>query len=382
MPNISLRTWGCHKYDGWDWPNPFAALDSAVLSGDLSPRLEFVFPLADEIDWSVEPIETLDDLYRERAKRLRSECDYLILMYSGGSDSHQILMTCLKHGIFLNEVRTCFPMEWVRKVSGKTSKNDPLGMLYEFANAVAPGLNAVSVESPMTRIVVKDTTDAYTSEEMNEWCDALWGSRMSGGLHGLYQAIRRTRMARDLQRDAEKINSKVNVIIGAEKPPLHLEGENLYVVFSDIGRIGIEHFWQHGSSLLYEPHMFYWGEPRIVCKQAHKIKRLLDIDPTIISNVNAHRHAIYPDLPSHYQSEPIYGSVLAECVGPRAAAIATERTSFYNTRYKDLTTVEKMTDVPPEKGHLKRSLLLSCQSKRYHIGKVRIRNLGRAHDHA
>ena len=377
-----LEPWGYHTYNGQAWFNPFEALDDAVAHGITAPQIEFVFPLANKIDWTSDPFETLDELYANRAEKLRSEYDYLILMYSGGSDSHQILKTCLKHGIFLNEVRTCFPMRWVGKVFGKTTSDDPLGVLYEFENAVAPALKLVKKESPMTRITVKDTTDAYTTNGMQEWYKALWGSRMSGGLHGLFQAIRRTRIASDLQEDAKQIAGRVGVIIGAEKPPMVLDGSNLYVCFHDTGRIGIEHFWQHGESIAYEPHMFYWGDPKIVCKQVHKIKRVLEIDPTIIGKVDVHKNVIYPDQPKHFQSEPVYGGLLAEFIGPRALNVAAARTKYYNERYKTISTVEKMTDDPPRKGHLKRSLLLSRQTRRYHVAELRLHNMGRSHDGA
>jgi hypothetical protein len=44
-------------------------------------------------DWLNEPLESLDQLYDKRARELREKYDYLILSYSGGSDSHQILMS-------------------------------------------------------------------------------------------------------------------------------------------------------------------------------------------------------------------------------------------------------------------------------------------------
>jgi len=362
--------WGHHRYAGEVWCNPFEALDRAIKRGDRAPDIEFVLPSVDRLDWTVEPEESLSNLYRKRAQRLREEYDCLILMYSGGSDSHQALMAFLKAGIHLDEVRTCYPMQWVQKVSGTALRDDPLGLLYEYHYAAAPGLRLVSLYSPRTKITVMDITDAYAGD-MPEWQDALFGARMSGGLHGLYQAVKRVRVARDLQRAAEAIAPKrVGLIIGAEKPHLRLAGREVSVFFSDIHRVGIEHFWQHGDDLLYEPVMFYWGEPRITCKQAHIIKRALERDPRLISDGDAHRRLIYPDLPKHYQRlEAVCGGVLTQCVGERAMAIATERTRYYNGRFGRLAGIDPLSDGEPKLGPGRR-LLFERQTKFYTIGHL------------
>jgi hypothetical protein len=51
-----------------------------------------------------EPEESLSSLYLKRAEQLRNDYDYLILLYSGGSDSHNILETFMFNGIFIDEI--------------------------------------------------------------------------------------------------------------------------------------------------------------------------------------------------------------------------------------------------------------------------------------
>jgi hypothetical protein len=41
----------------------------------------------DSYDWTVEPKDSLVELYRQRAQQLRNKYDYIILAYSGGADS-------------------------------------------------------------------------------------------------------------------------------------------------------------------------------------------------------------------------------------------------------------------------------------------------------
>ena len=313
--------WGHHRHNGWTW------FDSRAVAG--LTGVEFVMPLADKLDWTVEPKQSLSELYRQRAQYLRDHFDYLILMYSGGSDSHQTLMSFIGNGIFLDEVRTCYPMKWVEKVSGFPyigEKDDPLGLLFEYHYATVPGLREVSLLSPATKISVMDFTDAFAARDMSEWTASVFPGKVAGGLHGLYNAVKRVRDARDLQRAADGLGGTVGVIYGSEKPFVALVGQDVCVFYADGARVGIDHYFQHGGNGLYEPVMFYWGEPRITCKQAHVIKRELERDIRSFGDLDIYRRLIYPDWSPRYQRRiPTYGGVLAVCIGERAASIAAER---------------------------------------------------------
>ena len=47
---------------------------------------------------------SVEAMYRQRALQLRESYDYLILNYSGGADSHNILATFLKNNIKLDHI--------------------------------------------------------------------------------------------------------------------------------------------------------------------------------------------------------------------------------------------------------------------------------------
>ena len=55
-------------------------------------------------DWKTEPVESLDALYDQRACELREKYDYLILSYSGGADSHNILMSFIRQNLLIDEI--------------------------------------------------------------------------------------------------------------------------------------------------------------------------------------------------------------------------------------------------------------------------------------
>jgi len=58
------------------------------------------------VDWNHEPEIGLADLYRQRALQLREKYDYLVLLYSGGSDSTNVLMSFIDNNIKLDEIIT------------------------------------------------------------------------------------------------------------------------------------------------------------------------------------------------------------------------------------------------------------------------------------
>lgn len=60
----------------------------------------------DFIDWSKEPAETFKELCKQRAQQIRDTNDYVILYFSGGSDSTTVLNAFVDNGIFIDEVVT------------------------------------------------------------------------------------------------------------------------------------------------------------------------------------------------------------------------------------------------------------------------------------
>jgi hypothetical protein len=58
----------------------------------------------DKVDWSQEPIESLDELYKRRAEYIRDTNEYVMLCYSGGSDSTKVLESFYYNNIHIDEI--------------------------------------------------------------------------------------------------------------------------------------------------------------------------------------------------------------------------------------------------------------------------------------
>ena len=90
--------YGYYNVDGF---KTLSKLEAWQLSkGDFN-KIKFIYndDHFSKIDWSVEPKEDIYELFRQRAQQLREKYDYIVLIYSGGVDSHTILETFLKNNI-------------------------------------------------------------------------------------------------------------------------------------------------------------------------------------------------------------------------------------------------------------------------------------------
>lgn len=57
-----------------------------------------------QYDWTKEPTESLDSIYRRRAQQIRDNYDYIVVWYSGGPDSWCVLDTFIKNNIKVDEI--------------------------------------------------------------------------------------------------------------------------------------------------------------------------------------------------------------------------------------------------------------------------------------
>ena len=57
-------------------------------------------------DWSKEPTESWKELKKQRAQHIRDNYDYVVLYFSGGSDSTTVLNSFYDNNIYIDEIVT------------------------------------------------------------------------------------------------------------------------------------------------------------------------------------------------------------------------------------------------------------------------------------
>lgn len=57
-------------------------------------------------NWTIEPVESIKELYQRRARQIRERYDYIVLWWSGGADSYTMLKAFVDEGLFVDELAT------------------------------------------------------------------------------------------------------------------------------------------------------------------------------------------------------------------------------------------------------------------------------------
>ena len=127
MNNISLYS-NDHVYGYYKVGTDIHFNKMDALSTHIQKSLPITWHLFEDefnkIDLTKEPEESLEELYARRAKELRQKYDYLILHFSGGTDSGKIVDIFYRNGLKIDEIFSRSYSEGERKKAYETG-NDP-----------------------------------------------------------------------------------------------------------------------------------------------------------------------------------------------------------------------------------------------------------------
>jgi hypothetical protein len=109
-PNSHLNKFGYFSVGN---QNLYSKLDAINLSISTGEKVQWHFN--DEVfskqGWTMEPEKDIRTMYRERAQAIRDRFDYVVVMFSGGSDSTTVLDSFIDNGILVDEV---FMHQWIK----------------------------------------------------------------------------------------------------------------------------------------------------------------------------------------------------------------------------------------------------------------------------
>jgi hypothetical protein len=217
-----------------------------------------------QLDWTKRPRGTLKDLYKQRAQQLRDQYDYLVLHFSGGSDSWNILNTFLSNGIHLDEIYTRWAKAERKFVNPDSAHKEEWNIGSEFEYAVLPVLEKIRISHPGINIVIDDYSEEYTKKVQE---DQFLKSDQFQMIGTFFRYTRRS----EQEISAEKKNKKIGVIMGFDKINCTVENGDFYAYFSDgLGGANID------SKRTIEA--FYWSPnfTSLPVLQAHCIKEYLE----------------------------------------------------------------------------------------------------------
>ena len=281
---------GHYLYKGNAYTNRDYIVEDMILSNDKNP-IDFYFhdDVFSAIDWTIEPPEHIDELYRQRAQQLRDKYKCLILSYSGGSDSQQILDIFLKHNIHLDEVQT---ISWEKLVAGKNEQeifnDDAIKFLLEYNINVVPNLKRIKDVSPNTKITVLDTSDFLFNDITSGNFETI-GIKNLGAFRGILVPVPRSwTLTQNYHMNKTTSKDGVCLIQGIEKPHFYEHEGRCYFRFSDAGYYCEKFINNKLIDNSFRTEYFFWTPdlPQIVIKQANLLKNALNRDKTFYDILN------------------------------------------------------------------------------------------------
>ena len=200
-------------------------VDALVYASQIGEKVKFVYhdKVWKNFDRSVLGKVSLNQLYKERAQQLRDSYDYLILYYSGGADSHNVLMSFINNNIKLDEISVKWPKPLVdgKLYTPNTKDNTSRNIWSEWDYTIKPSLDWLKSNHPDIKITIKDYTEKITIKALESIFEISNHNRA-----GLLQSF--------TTFDNNITKRKTGHIFGIDKPTLTYLDDNLYMFFNDL----------------------------------------------------------------------------------------------------------------------------------------------------
>jgi hypothetical protein len=230
-------------------------------------------------NWQQEPEESLDDLYDKRARQIRNKYDYVIISYSGGADSHNMLMSFIRQNLHVDEI-----LVNTTEKANRLTVNDASCLHASNAGAehelqAVPRLKELAPLIPKTKITILDLSD-YVFANFEQAKDASWVLDKKEGLNPAGVSRFNYLYYSEVRKTFDK-DKKIALVLGIEKPKVTIENGNVLVRFIDrIANIVTVtgHVKDYTNTTI---EFFYWSPECVpmLIKQGHVVKKWLEANP-------------------------------------------------------------------------------------------------------
>jgi hypothetical protein len=220
-------------------------------------------------NWSQEPDRDISYYYTLRCHQIRDEYQYLVLHYSGGSDSHNILTHFYRAGIHVDQINVTVPVEYYEKHTRANDSKEAKDLHNEWYHVIKPDLEWIRLNMPDTKITVYD----YTNDMLEFKVDQDW--IIYSGEHCNPNVVAWIKNY-DVVDSKIYDSKKVGHIYGIDKPRVFLHDGQWYFAFLDSILAIMSNYrpaWlKHDYTNIVN---FYWSPrlPELLIKQAHLVKK-------------------------------------------------------------------------------------------------------------
>jgi len=228
------------------------------------PEWDFNREFFDSVNWQHEPEQSLWDLYTKRAKELREQYDYLILGYSGGSDSKNILDVFLQNNIKIDEIVSKYSARGMGNgyVPTQNESNYDYNAVAEWEFTAKRDFEWLAQNYPEIKLTLQDWFDEPDLTLADDW----YMNR-----NFMFAPFIEQRRGLTKLESVYKYNN-VGYVMGIDKPRVVTQGGEYYLYFIDVAAYGMspDNTVVGNATIDY----FYWAPEAeaILRKQAHTVK--------------------------------------------------------------------------------------------------------------
>lgn len=259
----------------------YSKLEATLFGEKTKQKLSWIFNEQEfsRQNWDTEPEESLAELYRQRAQQLRDKYDYLILWFSGGADSTNILDTFLLNDIKLDEVAS-----YVNYEATKDHFNFLNGEIY---NVAIPRISKAKEKQPDLKHTLIDLCQLTIDQFSITGTKFDWIYYMNSYVNPNNTSKQDIKLKIPEWQRMISAGKKVGFIHGIDKPRVTNLNGNFYFKFYDLIDTAVSPNIQMLNRDWEFDELFYWSPdcPKIPIKQGHVIKKFL-------KNANEKTHGI------------------------------------------------------------------------------------------
>jgi hypothetical protein len=235
----------------------------------IHPHWDFNEAVFSSYNWTKEPETDIRELYRQRAQQIRDQYDYVILMFSGGADSTNMLYSFLDNNIKIDEV-TCY-------INYEATGDKDTFLNTEIVRVALPLLEHLKTEHPWLKqriIDISQLTVDFFSSNTNKFS---WIYEMNS-LFNPNNACRESLPLKIKEwSDIIHQGKKLCVVYANDKPRVihHPDGRFSFRFIDILDNAATVK--SIAGQQPYTDELFYWtpDKPEILIKQAHMIKNYL-----------------------------------------------------------------------------------------------------------
>ena len=251
----------------------------------------------DQVDWTREPSESLGQIYAKRARQLRDAYKTVVLKFSGGADSMNIIRTFLDNGIKIDYV----VMNLMQDIIYQDVTTHPANL--ETLNISSPSVQKFQQQGADFKIIISD----HSRFLLDIGNDPNWIFRINSPRFDIATILNPRAEKHEIFKEID--HPSTCVIRGVDKPVVVCTNKKIWTFHvSDLHTAMNE---RH-TNMISEP--FYWTSdlPELVIKQAHSVKNYFkkNLEKLPFSNenkqfVHAQKNLLVPLIyPDYYDFEP------------------------------------------------------------------------------